>query len=96
MDQVKKINPAHLAAIAGPIDLPLGRLYAAAGYDLTDLAPLEPELVQRLMELSPEALNNITRMLNELVTTGQATWEGQALARDTVLVDTDASGEASE
>lgn len=95
-DQVKKVNPAHLAAIAGPLELPLARLYAAAGYDLTDLAPLEPELVQRLMELSPDALNSITKMLNDLVTSGQLTGGGPVLALDIVQVATDATGDAPE
>lgn len=79
-DRVQKINPAHIAALAGPLGVPLYRLYQAAGYPAEQIPLLEPELVQRLMELPPEALKSITGLLDGLMTTGSATWDGPCLA----------------
>jgi transcriptional regulator with XRE-family HTH domain len=79
-DRVQKINPAHIAALAGPLGVPLYRLYQAAGYPAEQIPLLEPELVQRLMELPPEALKSITGLLDGLMTTGSASWDGPRLA----------------
>lgn len=64
-DQVKKVNPAHLAALSAPLDVPIHRLFRLAGYPTEQIPLLEPELVQKLAELSPQALNQITKMLNQ-------------------------------
>lgn len=69
-DRVQKVNPAHLAALAGPLKVPLYRLYEAAGYPAEQLPLLEPELAQRLRELSPDALASITKLLNEFLASG--------------------------
>lgn len=66
-DQVKKVNPAHLAALSAPLDIPIHRLFRLAGYPTEQIPLLEPELVQKLAELSPQALNQITKMLNQWI-----------------------------
>lgn len=86
-DRVQKINPAHIAALAGPLGVPLYRLYQAAGYPAEQIPLLEPELVTRLMELPPEALKSITGLLDGLLTTGSATWDGPLLAPAQVAVE---------
>ncbi|MBZ5736304.1 helix-turn-helix domain-containing protein [Nocardioides sp. TRM66260-LWL] len=64
-DQVKKVNPAHLVALTGPLGMPMYRLFRLAGYPAEQVPLLEPELVRRLAELSPHSLNQITMMLDE-------------------------------
>lgn len=80
-DQVKKVNPAHLAALAGPLGVPWVRLYTAAGYQVSELQDQEEALVKRLRQLSPEALNSVTRLLDEYLATDQMSWETPLLAR---------------
>ncbi|WP_344069748.1 helix-turn-helix transcriptional regulator [Nostocoides vanveenii] len=92
-DQVKgNINVGHIAALAGPLEVPLYQLYQAAGYPPEQIPLLEPELVTRLMELPPEALRSITNLLDGLMTTGSATWDGPRLAPLPVTVE-EAEGE---
>lgn len=87
-DQVKgNINVGHIAALAGPLEVPLYQLYQAAGYPPEQIPLLEPELVTRLMELPPEALRSITNLLDGLMTTGSATWDGPRLAPLPVTVE---------
>lgn len=79
-DKVKKPNPAHLAALAAALGLPLIRLYSAAGYRTPgELTALEPELAARLAELPPPALARISEFLDELLRDGHATWDGPLL-----------------
>ena len=77
----------HIAALAGPLEVPLYQLYQAAGYPPEQIPLLEPELVTRLMELPPEALRSITNLLDSLMTTGSATWDGPRLAPLPVTVE---------
>lgn len=87
-DQVAKVNPAHLAVLAASLDVPLHRLYAAAGYDSPEtLQALEPELVARLAELPSESLDRIAQFLDELIRDGRATWDGPLLLTETAPVD---------
>lgn len=95
-DRVQKINPAHIAALAGPLGVPLYQLYQAAGYPPEQIPLLEPELVTRLMELPPEALESITRLLDGLMTTGSATWDGPRLAAVEAVVDEENSRQEGE
>jgi len=95
-DQVKgNINVGHIAALAGPLEVPLYQLYQAAGYPPEQIPLLEAELVTRLMELPPEALRSITDLLDGLMTTGSATWDGPLLAPAQVLVE-EAEGEIEQ
>lgn len=64
-DQVKKVNPAHLVAVSGPLEEPVHRLFRLAGYAAEQVPLLEPELTSRLAELSPQALEQITAMLHD-------------------------------
>lgn len=64
-DQVKKVNPAHLVALTGPLGVPMYRLFRLAGYPAEQVPLLEPELVRKLAALSPQSLNQITMMLNQ-------------------------------
>ena len=68
-------------------DDPLYQLYQAAGYPPEQIPLLEPELVTRLMELPPEALRSITNLLDSLMTTGSATWDGPRLTPLPVRVE---------
>lgn len=67
---VKKVNPAHLAAVAGPLELPISRLYAAAGYTVTELADHESDLVEKLKGLSPEAFQNVVNLVEDYLAFG--------------------------
>lgn len=73
-DRVTKVNPAHLAALAGPLGLPLHQLFAWAGYPVERLQMLEPELARRLSELPPPALEQITDMLHAWLDAQRPTW----------------------
>lgn len=64
-DQVKKVNPAHLVALTGPLRVPMYHLFRLAGYPAEQVPLLEPELVRKLADLSPQSLNQITMMLNQ-------------------------------
>lgn len=69
-DRVKKVNPAHLAAVAGPLNIPVSRLYAAAGYALTELADHESDLVEKLKGLSPEAFQSVVDLVEDYLALG--------------------------
>lgn len=92
-DKVQKPNPAHLAALAASLGVPLFRLYSAAGYRTPDeVSALEPELTARLAELPPPALAQISRFLDELLRDRQATWEGPLV----VPVEAESSDDSDE
>lgn len=69
-DRVAKVNPAHLAAVAGPLNIPVSRLYGAAGYELTELADHESDLVQKLKGLSPEAFQSVVDLVEDYLALG--------------------------
>lgn len=73
-DRVKKVNPAHLAALSGPLDQPVHQLFRVAGYPAGEIPLLEPELARRLAELPPQALEQITTMLNNWLLEHSASW----------------------
>lgn len=66
-DQVKKVNPAHLAILAEPLGVSLYQLYAAAGYATPSaLSHLGPELEDRLRQLPPDALKRLDGYIERL------------------------------
>ena len=69
-DLVKKVNPAHLAAVAGPLNIPVSGLYAAAGYALTEQADHESDLVETLKGLSPEAFQSVVALVEDYLAIG--------------------------
>jgi transcriptional regulator with XRE-family HTH domain len=73
-DKVQKVNPVHLASLAGVLRVPVFLFYSAAGYDSAlALAELEPELIRRLRELSPDALDKVATLVDDLWAAGHAT-----------------------
>lgn len=86
-NQVKKVNPAHLAAIAEPLGLSLYALYSAAGYKTpASLSHLGDELEAKLSRLPPQALKRLDAYVNRLA-------KEQQLAVDPVI-DLEPSGDA--
>lgn len=69
-DHVKTINPAHLAALAGPLQVPISRLYAAAGYTIGELADHEADLIEKLKALSPEAFQSVVDLVEDYLEGG--------------------------
>lgn len=69
-DHVKKINPAHLAALAGPLGLPISDLYGAAGYTVSELADHEADLIDKLKSLSPEAFQSVVDLIEDYLDRG--------------------------
>lgn len=66
-NQVRRPNPAHLAALAEPLGLTLYRLYAAAGYETPSaIAHLGTELEEKLRQLPPEAAERLERYVDQL------------------------------
>lgn len=60
--QVQKVQPAQLAALAEPLQLPLADLYAAAGFELpTELPSFTPYLRTRYRDLPPAAQAELER-----------------------------------
>ena len=69
-DRVQKPNAAHLAAIAGPLKVPVSQLYMAAGYDIGELPSTESELTRKLRDLSPSALTSVARLVDQFIASG--------------------------
>lgn len=68
-NQVRRPNPALLAALAEPLGLSLYQLYVAAGYKTPSaIAHLGPELEQKLRQLPPEATERLERYVDRLST----------------------------
>lgn len=66
-DQVKTINPAHLAVLAEPLGLSLYELYAAAGYQTPSaIAYLSGDLEDKLRQLPPDALQRLEEFIDRL------------------------------
>lgn len=66
-NQVKKVNPAHLAALAEPLGVSLYQLYGAAGYKTpASLSHLSDELEAKLRQLPPGALKRLDTYVDRL------------------------------
>ena len=66
-NQVRRPNPAHLAALAEPLGLTLYQLYAAAGYETPSaIAHLGTELEEKLRQLPPDAAERLERYVDQL------------------------------
>lgn len=67
-NQVKKANPAHLAALAEPLGLTIFSLYSAAGYKTpAALSHLGAELEAKLSRLQPDALVRLNRYVEQVL-----------------------------
>lgn len=68
-NQVRRPDPALLAALAEPLGLTLYQLYFAAGYKTPSaIAHLGPELERKLRQLPPETTERLERYLDRLST----------------------------
>ncbi|MBF6188910.1 helix-turn-helix domain-containing protein [Nocardia farcinica] len=66
--QVLKVNPAHIAALAEPLDLSLYDLYAAAGYKTPEsISRLAGDLEDKIRQLPPEAITRLERYVEALL-----------------------------
>lgn len=66
-DQVRKANPAHLAALAEPLGLTIYQLYSAAGYGTpATLTHLGAELEEKLRALPPDAVARLEQYIETL------------------------------
>lgn len=66
-DKVQKPNAAHLAAIAGPLRVPVSHLYRAAGYDIGEQLGEDSDLIKKLSELAPSALASVARLVDKFI-----------------------------
>ena len=67
-NQIKKVNPAHLALLAEPLDLTLHELYQAAGFKTPSaLAQLSDELEAKIRQLPPDAISRLEQYVESLL-----------------------------
>lgn len=67
-NQIRKVNPAHLALLAGPLELTLHELYQAAGFETPSaLAHLSEELEAKIRQLPPDAIQRLEQYVESLI-----------------------------
>ncbi|MBF6421111.1 helix-turn-helix transcriptional regulator [Nocardia farcinica] len=83
-DQVLKVNPAHIAALAEPLGLSLYEMYAAAGYKTPEsISRLAGDLEDKIRQLPPEAIARLERYVETLLNdTGTASAPGSTFASE--------------
>lgn len=67
-DEIRAVNPAHLALLAEALGISLFRLYSAAGYSTEALSLLGEELEDKIRELPPEAIKRLDDFVTRLAT----------------------------
>lgn len=66
-DKVQKVNPAHLALLAEPLDIPVYRLWAVAGFRTPqELSDLTEDFEEKLAQLPRAALERLGLYVDRL------------------------------